>query len=108
MTCRARAAFQKPGRYFHVVAVVPQSPISRPPPADTMSAGARTIETLEGRQLLSTFAVTNTLDSGSGSLRQAIINSNATKGPNSISFNISGTGVHTINLLSACRHSHSL
>jgi len=57
------------------------------------------IEALEGRQLLSTFSVTNTLDSGS--LRAAIISSNATKGPNSISFNIPGTGVHMISLLSA-------
>jgi parallel beta-helix repeat protein len=59
------------------------------------------VESLEGRQMLSTFTVTNTADSGSGSLRQAIVNSNATKGPNSINFNIPGSGVQTINLLSA-------
>jgi titin len=51
--------------------------------------------------MLSTFTVTNTNDSGTGSLRQAIINSDATKGPNSITFNIPGSGLRTINLLAA-------
>jgi hypothetical protein len=59
------------------------------------------VEPLEGRQMLWTFTVTNTLHSGTGSLRQAIINSDAATGPNTINFNISGSGVHTINLLSA-------
>ena len=44
-----------------------------------------------------TFTVTTTADSGMGSLRQAILNSNATTpGPNTIAFSISGTGVKTI------------
>jgi len=44
-----------------------------------------------------TFTVTNTADSGVGSLRQAILNSNGTTpGPNTIAFSIPGTGVHTI------------
>ena len=38
------------------------------------------LEHLEGRQLLSTFSVTNTNDSGTGSLRQAIVSSNGTSG----------------------------
>src|SRR6516165_1149231 len=59
------------------------------------------IEPLEGRQMLSTFTVTNIDDSGTGSLRQAIIGSDAAKGPNAINFNIPGGGLHTINLLSA-------
>ncbi len=59
------------------------------------------IEPLEGRQMLSTFTVTNSNDSGAGSFRQALLNSNATSGPNSVVFNIPGGGVHTINLLSA-------
>ncbi len=37
------------------------------------------------------FDVTNTNDSGAGSLRQAIINANATVGADTIDFNISGT-----------------
>lgn len=45
--------------------------------------------------------VTNTLDSGVGSLRQAIINTNAAAGLDQITFNIPGAGVQTINLLSA-------
>jgi hypothetical protein len=48
------------------------------------------IESLEGRQLLSTFTVSSEADSGTGSLRQAIINSNSTAAtptsPNIISF----------------------
>jgi parallel beta-helix repeat protein len=59
------------------------------------------LEPLEGRQLLSTFTVTNTNDSSAGSLRQAIVSSDATAGPNIINFNIPGSGVQTINLLSA-------
>lgn len=39
--------------------------------------------------------VTNTLDSGTGSLRQAILNANANPGADTISFNI-GTGAKTI------------
>src|SRR4051812_29317704 len=57
-------------------------------------------ETLEGRAMFSaTFTVTNTLDAGPGSFRQAILDANATAnagGPDLINFNIPGTGVHTI------------
>ena len=48
-----------------------------------------------------TFTVTNTNDSGAGSLRQAIIDANANAGADVIDFNITGIGAHTINLLSA-------
>ncbi len=41
-------------------------------------------------------AVTNTLDSGPGSLRQAILDANAHPGPDTIEFAIPGTGPHTI------------
>jgi hypothetical protein len=51
-----------------------------------------------------TFTVTNTSDSGAGSLRQAILDSNANPPPpnmtNLIQFNIPGSGVHTITLAS--------
>jgi len=49
-----------------------------------------------------TFTVTNVNDSGPGSLRQAILDSNArfANGANSISFNIPGTGVRRIQLTS--------
>jgi probable HAF family extracellular repeat protein len=43
-----------------------------------------------------TFVVTNTNDSGPGSLRQAILDTNANPGPDTITFDISGAGVHTI------------
>ena len=52
---------------------------------------------MEDRTLLSTFLVSNTGDSGSGSLRQAIIDSNDTTGAaNTIDFTIPGSGVQTI------------
>ncbi len=50
------------------------------------------------------FLVTNTNDSGAGSLRQAILDANAhanTGGPDAIYFNIPGAGVHTIQPASA-------
>src|SRR5262245_14650925 len=44
-----------------------------------------------------TFTVTNTNDSGAGSLRQAIDDANANPGADTIAFNIPGAGVvHTI------------
>jgi hypothetical protein len=46
------------------------------------------------------FVVTNTLDSGAGSLRQAIIDTNNNPGTDTINFNIPGSGVRTISLLS--------
>ena len=46
------------------------------------------LEALETRQLLSTYVVINTNDSGVGSLRQAIINANKDTSPDDIVFNI--------------------
>jgi hypothetical protein len=43
-----------------------------------------------------TFTVTNTDDSGPGSLRQAILDANANAGLDTIAFNVPGAGVHTI------------
>ena len=42
------------------------------------------------------FTVTNTNNSGSGSLRQAILNANTSSGADTIKFDISGPGPHTI------------
>ena len=47
------------------------------------------------------YVVTNTADSGAGSLRQAILNANATTSADSVIFNIPGAGSHTISLASA-------
>src|SRR5436305_45449 len=56
---------------------------------------------LGSRVLPSTFLVTNTDDSGLGSLRQAILDSNASTGDsNRINFAIPGAGVHWIVLTS--------
>ncbi len=54
-------------------------------------------EWLENRTLLASFVVSSTSDSGPGSLRQAILDSNAATGQtNSIDFAIPGAGVQTI------------
>ena len=47
------------------------------------------------------FTVFNTNDAGPGSLRQAILDANATTGADTIAFDIPGAGVHTISPLSA-------
>jgi hypothetical protein len=43
-----------------------------------------------------TFTVTNTNDSGPGSLRQAILDANASPGKDTIAFDIPGAGIHVI------------
>ena len=54
-------------------------------------------EVMEDRTLLSTFLVNNTGDSGPGSFRQAILDSDAATGAtNTIDFDIPGNGVQTI------------
>ncbi len=61
-------------------------------PGDNTSFETTTV-TPAGRSLV----VTNTSDSGAGSLRQAILESNADSGDvDTITFNIPGAGVHTI------------
>jgi hypothetical protein len=55
---------------------------------------------LEERTVPSTFTVTNTNDSGAGSLRQAILDSNSIPGANIIQFQIASSGVQTIMPLS--------
>lgn len=56
------------------------------------------LELMEDRVVPSTFTVTNTFDSGAGSLRQAVALSNMTAGPNTINFAATARG--TINLTS--------
>ena len=51
----------------------------------------RGLEVLESRELLATFTVTNLKNSGTGSLRQAIIESNKQPGPDTIDFGVAGT-----------------
>ena len=64
------------------------------------SAARPRVEGLEGRSLLATFTVTLAADSGPGTLRQAILDANASPGADAIAFNI-GTGVQAIRPLSA-------
>ncbi len=58
------------------------------------------LEVLERRELPATYTVVNTSDAGTGSLRQAILNSNTNGGQDTIDFNI-GSGPQTITPLSA-------
>jgi hypothetical protein len=89
--------------------LVPENVVSvfraRSRPMKRLSSLTRML-TLAGMALLgpapalaATFTVTNTNDSGAGSLRAAITAANATAGVDTIEFNIPGTGVHTISVL---------
>jgi hypothetical protein len=49
------------------------------------------IEALEDRILLSAFTVSNLSDQGAGSLRQAILNADSTRGADIINFDVAGT-----------------
>ncbi|MDA1166358.1 MAG: DUF4347 domain-containing protein, partial [Planctomycetota bacterium] len=62
---------------------------------ETQIAFSQTVQA-EWHGLLDTFTVTNTNDSGSGSLRQAIIDANSLGGTDTINFNINGGGVERI------------
>lgn len=68
---------------------------SNPPPRDEMA------ESAQGSKVLSTYVVSNTNDSGAGSLRQAIIDSNNNVTTDTITFNIPGSGVKVIQPQSA-------
>src|SRR5262245_49336673 len=54
------------------------------------------VEILEGRLLPSNFPVTNTLDAGDGSLRNALTGADGNPGLDTITFNVGGGGVQII------------
>jgi hypothetical protein len=54
------------------------------------------LEAMEDRTLLSVLVVTNTFDTGPGSLRQAILDADAAQDANTIDFAIIGSGLQTI------------
>ncbi len=60
-----------------------------------------TFEQLQWQGVLATYTVTNTNDTGAGSLRQAILDANGNAGADLINFNIAGAGVQTIALAAA-------
>jgi trimeric autotransporter adhesin len=61
------------------------------PRRSSRHAIAHGFESLESRELLATFTVTNLHAAGTGSLREAIINSNKRPGPDTIDFDLAGT-----------------
>jgi parallel beta-helix repeat protein len=67
-------------------------------------AGAILMLVAQGVLAGQTFTVTNTNDSGAGSLRQAIESANSDYGVDYIAFNIPGSGPHTIQPLSPLPH----
>jgi titin len=71
-----------------------RSPRSSSRPNTARRAHPR-LESLEDR-LVPAFIVNTTADSGPGSLRQAILDANASAGFDSILFKLPGTGLHTI------------
>jgi hypothetical protein len=77
------------------------SPSRRQRPAVRGKSTPPRLEALEDRLLLSTYVVTNTNDSGDGSLRAAIQAVDNGQGGDTIAFNIGGGGVQTIQLRSA-------
>jgi hypothetical protein len=48
-----------------------------------------------------TFTVTNTADSGAGSIRQALLDANASPGTDTIAFNVGSGGIQTISVIGA-------
>src|SRR5262249_60463442 len=85
----------------------PRCPWCPCPPRRTVLRSPRPVrpylELLEERCVPVVFFVTNTDDSGPGSLRQAILDANANAGTStldSIQFNIPGANLHTISPLS--------
>ena len=62
---------------------------------------ASAFDQIQWQGALATYTVTNTSNSGAGSLRQAITDANTNAGTDSIVFNIAGTGIHAISLTSA-------
>ncbi len=66
------------------------------PNIDWLLTAKLRLEQLEDRAVSAVFTVTTVGTNGLGSLRQAILDANATAGADSILFNIPGAGVHTL------------
>jgi hypothetical protein len=95
-----------PRRSFKDTRLLSRWPRRRRPAAAAAAGSPRRFrprfERVEDRALLATFLVTTTADDGPGSLRQAILDSNAaTGGTNTIDFAIPDKGIQRIATLSA-------
>ena len=73
-----------------------RTPTALPPTSTSNPTHTSTAIATATQTIAPSFVVTNTNDSGPGSLRQAITNANTVPGLNTITFNIPGPGVHKI------------
>jgi len=64
----------------------------------TLAVSGLVLAATVGTARADTYTVTNTADTGAGSLRQAITDANAHMGADTIAFDIPGSGVQTINV----------
>ena len=83
------------GMYFRAAAPTPGAW------APNSAAEDLAFATFMGAASSASFVVTNTNDSGAGSLRQAILDANANVGAETITFAIPGSGRHTITVATA-------
>jgi hypothetical protein len=90
-------------RAYQIVATVPPNVEYDPVASTAIAISPQSVDVVNNQEQGdeppapgSSFVVTNTNDSGTGSLRQAILNANNTAGVDNITFNIPGAGPHTI------------
>ena len=90
-------------RAYQIVAIVPPNVVYDPLTSPSIAVSPQSVDVVNNQEQGDeppppglSFVVTNTNDSGAGSLRQAILNANSTAGVDNITFNIPGAGPHTI------------
>jgi hypothetical protein len=95
-------------RAYQIVATVPPNVVYNPLTSPAIAVSPQSVDVVNNEEQGDeppppglSFVVTNTNNSGLGSLRQAILNANDATGVDNITFNIPGAGPHTITLASA-------
>ena len=90
-------------RAYQIVPTVPPDVVYDPLTSPAIAVSPQSVDVVNNEEQGDeppppglSFVVTNTNDSGAGSLRQAILNANSTAGVDNITFNIPGVGPHTI------------
>jgi hypothetical protein len=90
-------------RAYQIVATVPPDVVYNPLTSPAIAVSPQAVDVVNNQEQGDeppppgvSFVVTNTNDSGVGSLRQAILDANSTAGVDNITFRIPGAGPHTI------------